>query len=234
MQSIWKKIKKRQKKFIDTCPEIDRILNRSRIRSHLTSIILNGNIALLCKYNKKTYVINNTCPFDSVIVAIAVAYIDYEKYASFINETNNEFLNLAKELGLHGSSKSTYNQRLKLLLPNFDISTCIPTVITLNVECNVIKVVQDYIKDNPSAIRTTMCSNTKCSGEKRSRNSATIILNNINKIQTKGFSYLQNLLQRYLRSNTMPCSQNKCNGILSKSRNLGNHIFIETDTISTT
>lgn len=202
------------------------------MRSHLTSVILNGNIAPLCKYNKKTYVVSNTCPFDSVIVSIAVAYIDYEKYASFINETNNEFLNLAKELGLHGSSKSTYNQRLKLLLPYFDISTCIPTVNTLNVECNVIKVVQDYIKDNPSSTHTTMCSNTECSVENRTRNSATIILNNINKIHTKGFSYLQNLLQRYLLSKTMPCLQKNCYGIISRSINLGNHIFIEADTLS--
>lgn len=67
------KNKKRQTKFIDTCPDIDRILNRSRMRSHLTSVILNGNIAQLCKYNKKTYVVSNTYPFDSVIVAIAVA-----------------------------------------------------------------------------------------------------------------------------------------------------------------
>ncbi|XP_022167826.1 uncharacterized protein LOC111031981 [Myzus persicae] len=77
-----------------------------------------------------------------------------------------------------------------------------------------------------------MCSNTECSVENRTRNSATIILNNINKIHTKGFSYLQNLLQRYLLSKTMPCLQKNCYGIISRSINLGNHIFIEADTLS--
>lgn len=89
---------KRPKKYVNSCPEIDRILNRSRMRSHLTSIILNGNIPPLCIYNKKTFVVNNTCPIDSVIVAIAIAYVDCETYALFIDKTRIEFLNLGKTL----------------------------------------------------------------------------------------------------------------------------------------
>jgi len=39
-------------KYMDNCPKIDRILNKSRMRSHLKTIILNGRISSnLC--NKK-------------------------------------------------------------------------------------------------------------------------------------------------------------------------------------
>jgi len=76
-----------------------------------------------------------------VIVVIAVAYVGYKQYASFINSTKNTFLNLAKYLGLHGKSKYTYKTILELLLPYFDSFKCIPSGITHNAEYNVIKVV---------------------------------------------------------------------------------------------
>ncbi|KAL5246276.1 hypothetical protein ACI65C_013684 [Semiaphis heraclei] len=220
---------KRPTKYLNTCPEIDRILNRSRMRSHMSTLILNGNISPLCNYNKNTYVLNNTCPFDSVIVAIAVAYVDHEQYALFIDGSKNEFLNLAKDLGLHGSSKLSYRRRLILLMPYFDISASIPSVYTLNAECNVLKVIQDYMKHDPSSTQIAKCSNENCSGENHIRHSASIIINDLNKILKKGFTCLNMLLENYIKSESKPCIYKNCNGILHKEKKLGSHIFIETD-----
>lgn len=178
--------KKRPAKYLDNCPEIDRILNRSRMRSHMSTLILNGNISPLCNYNKNTYVIINTCPFDSVLVAIAVAYVDYEQYASVIDASKNEFLNLAKDIGLHGSSKLSYRRRLILLMPYFEISASIPSVYSLNAECNVLKVIQYYMKEDPSSTQIAKCSNKNCPGEDQIRYSASIIINDLSTILKKG------------------------------------------------
>lgn len=230
--NTFEKNKKRPTKYTESCPEIDRILNRSRMQSHLSSLILNGSISPLCIYNKKKFIINNTCPFDSVIVSIAVAYIDYEKYAFFIDETKSEFLILAKDLGLHGALKSTYQKRLILLMPCFDISTCVPSVFTLNAECNVLKVIQDYMKRDPSSTQTMTCSNKNCPREYKIRYSASIILNELHLIHKKGFSCLQILMENYVKSQRTPCVTKECNGITRCEIKLGNHIFIETDQLS--
>lgn len=156
------------------------------MRSHMSTLILNGNISPLCNYNKNTYVIINTCPFDSVLVAIAVAYVDYEQYASVIDASKNEFLNLAKDIGLHGSSKLSYRRRLILLMPYFEISASIPSVYSLNAECNVLKVIQDYMKEDPSSTQIAKCSNKNCPGEDQIRYSASIIINDLSTILKKG------------------------------------------------
>lgn len=181
--------KKRLTTYLDTYPEIDRILNRSQMRSHMSTLILNGNISPLCNYNKNTYVLNNTCPFDSILVVTAVSYVDYRQYASFIDRSKNECLNLAKDIGLNGSSKLSYRKRLILLMPYFDISLSIPTVHTLNAECNVLKVIQDYMKQDPSSTQIAKCSNKKCPEKDQIRYSASIIINNLNTILKKGFLY---------------------------------------------
>lgn len=230
--SLIEKSKKRQTKYLESCPEIDRILNRSRMRSHLTTLILNGNISSACSYKKKMYVINNNCPFDSIIVAVAVASVDYDQYSDFIGKTKNEFLNLGKNLGFQGPSKLIYKRRLDLLLPHYEVSTSIPSVNTINAECNVTKVIQDYIKTDPSSYQTTTCSNTNCSREIQIKNSASVILDDLNHIHVKGFSFILKLMEDYIKPKSKPCSKNNCNGILQIRRNLGEHIFIETDTIA--
>lgn len=99
---------------MDGCPEIDRILNRSRMRSHLKTLIFNGSISTQVIYKRQAYILTNTCPFDSVIVGIAVSYTDNDSYRSYVDNENNNFLTLAKTIALHGSSNNTYTSRLEL------------------------------------------------------------------------------------------------------------------------
>lgn len=85
------KKRKRQTKYMNPCPKIDRILNRSRMRSHKNTLIFNGNIVSKCKIKDVIYIATNTCPFDSVVVAITVAYNDYSYYKVFIDQTETKF-----------------------------------------------------------------------------------------------------------------------------------------------
>lgn len=117
-------------------------------------------------------------------------------------------------------------------MPYFDISASIPSVYTLNAECNVMKVIQDYMKNDPSSTQTIQCSNKKCPEDNQIRHSASIIINDLNKILEKGFSCLNMLLENYLKSERKPCIYKHCNGILKKGKKLGSHIFIETDQLS--
>jgi len=70
----------RPTKYTKPCQDIDRILNSSRMRSHKKTLLLNGNISNQCKIKKDVYMITNTCAFDAIAVAIAVAYNDNNSY----------------------------------------------------------------------------------------------------------------------------------------------------------
>lgn len=103
-------------------------------------------------------------------------------------------------------------------MPYFDISTSIPSVYTLNAECNVLKIIQDYIKHDSSSTQIAKCSNENCSGENQIRYSASIIINDLNETLKKGFTCLNMLLENYLKSQSKPCICKHCNGILHKEK----------------
>jgi len=90
-------------------------------------------------------------------------------------------------------------------MPYFDISASIPSVYTLNAKCNVLKVIQDYMKNNPSSTQTIQCSNKNCPEEDQIRHSASIIINDLHKILEKEFSCLDMLLEKYLKSERKRC-----------------------------
>jgi hypothetical protein len=126
------KTQKRQRstKYMDNFPEIDRILNTLRLRSHLNSLILNGNISATCKFKKNVYILNNTCPFDATLVGICVAYIDYEIFRVRVDSSKNEMLCMAKDIALNGSSSITYHKRLELIMQHFEVQSSIPLLNT--------------------------------------------------------------------------------------------------------
>jgi len=166
--------------------------------------------------------------------------MDYEQYAEFVDGTENAFLQLAKELGMYGPSKALYDKRLELLLPFFKFVvdtyyTSPPTLRTLDVECNVWKIVQDYLKCDPSSIQVKTCSNEEgCPGGlERIRYSASVVLNNCEQIGIEGFSCLQELMEMYISPTTTACMKYGCDGVTNTKRIMGRHVFIETDSLST-
>jgi len=212
----------RPTKYTKPCQDIDRILNSSRMRSHKKTILLNGNISNQCKIKKDVYMVTNTCAFDAIAVAIAVAYNDNNSYKQYINDCENLFLQFSKDLAIQGPNKIIYRRRVDLLLMHFNKSEIYPKVQTINCECNVTKIIQSYLKDEPSATECISCN--KCGYI--TRPSPTIILpSNSDIIQ------LQTLLNAYTENRDSKCS--KCGDIKISSRVLGEHIFIETDFFTT-
>lgn len=94
---------------------------------------------------------------------------------------------MANELGLHSTFKVSYKE--SLLLPYFNMCTCIFLVITLNVQCNVTKNVEDYMKNNSNLIQKTTGSNINYSKNYQLRNSVKIILNNSDQMNSMEFSH---------------------------------------------
>jgi len=57
-------------------PEIERILNTPLTRSTLDNLLINGNLTTPVRISKSKYLVQNTCPFDSVESIIVMAYTD--------------------------------------------------------------------------------------------------------------------------------------------------------------
>lgn len=162
--------------------------------------------------------ITNTCAFDTIAVATAVAYNDYNSYKGYINNSGNLFLQFTKKLAMQGPNKDIYRRRVDLLLMHFNKSEIYPNVQTINSECNVAKIIQCYLKDEPSATECISCNECGCI----TRPSPTMILpSNSDIVQ------LQTLLNGY--TETRNSKYSKCGGIIISSRVLGEHIFIETN-----
>lgn len=210
----------RPTKYSVPCEEIDRILNSSKMRSSKKTLLLNGNISTQCKIKANIYVVSNTCAFDSIAVAIAVTYNDYDIYKHFIDRTKNSFLLFSKDIAVKGPSKLIYNKRVELLELHFEKSALCPKVQTINAECNVTKVIESYFKDEPSATEHVTCN--KC-GE-NTRSSPTIILPAQDFPSTE---HLEQQLKDYTKIRHLSCSI--CGGIKTSKRILNNHLFIETD-----
>lgn len=215
------KKRKRQTKYMNPCPEIDRILNRSRMRSHKNTLIFNGNIASQCKIKSLIYIATNTCPFDSVVVAITVAYNDYPYYKLYIDQTENQFLSFAKKLAKGGATNVLYKDRIELLRLHFEISEVYQKVNVINSECNETKIIEKYLKQSPSAIGNTRCN--EC-GHETTRPSPTIILQFNNSLTD-----LNQLFSAYIEPKYSVCKE--CNGTKKSEKTPGNHIFIETDIV---
>lgn len=82
------------------------------MRSSKNVLIFNGNITTPVRYKKSTFIVNNTCAFDSVVFAIGISYTDHFNYKNYIDESNNRFLNFIKDLSCHGSTDKCIGKEL--------------------------------------------------------------------------------------------------------------------------
>jgi len=223
--SLRNKKKKWATKYnMDPFLEIDRSLNVSRMHSQLTSIIRNGNDESFVVYKKNTYVMTKTCAFDSLIVGIAVGYVDIPIYKAYIDNSENKFLKMAKDLTLNGCSNVKNKTRLVLLLEHFNVKSEISGKKVLSAECNVSKICYDYLKSAPSSLKHLNCTQ-KCSVDKVQAFS-TIVLNSLDGTT---FNDLQYEVTKYVSQEICSCTTTNCKGEIISHKILGNHLFIETD-----
>jgi len=214
--------KKRSTKYMQSAPEIDRILNTRVTRSTAESLLINGNSTTPVKIGKHKYLIHNTCPFDSVSAIITMAYIDNLRYKQFINDSENSFLKFCKNLAVNGTSIKSYCDRGTLLKTIFTENTGITDIKLINTECNVIFIITSLLKNEPSAKEYISCSNVNCVNYSKIISCPSIILS-----LTDGFKSLECSLSKYTYSKEYECTV--CNEVITSFRHLQNHLFIETD-----
>lgn len=216
-------IKKRFRKYMDPNQDIERFLNKKSTRSNLNSLIINGNIGTPLRMAKNKYLVLNTCPMDAVVAIIAMAYIDFQSYRNFIDSSENHMLNFSKNIALYGSTTNTYKERLIILKNIFNESKSISNLKIIDERCNESFIVTKLLKDVPSAIENIKCSDNNCINKHKQIANMTIIL----RYTHNGFKDLQEALINYISLQTYDCAH--CNGTISSTKILMDHIFIETD-----
>jgi len=219
-----KRKKLRMTTYMDVVPEIEHILTQKTTRSNLNSLLINGNITTPLKISKQRYLLHNTCPFDSIAVIITMAYIDNNQYKQFIDTEKNELLQFCKDLAIHGSSKMMYLKRLHILKNIFDESDGITNVKLIDARCNITYIISKLLKDVPSAIEELRCSNINCINAEKNLSSPTIILNFCG-----GFNNMNTALNKYIQPITYLCTEENCDGTLTSTRFIQQHLFIETE-----
>lgn len=217
---------KRPTKYKDGCEDIRKILNFSRLISTNKAIITNGNLLSAERIQRQRLLVSNTCAFDSLLVALAVGYMDFDNFRNYMDDlsTNNKFLKLCRDVALHGCSVSTYKTRAKILI---DSGVCKHTEIQqgtsmLNCVSNVVGLSNNLLATIPSSVQSTNCSN--CNEKKQFYNTTVIMEYGKNIDLTK----LNDFLTIYTDSQTKICKICKNNSLVT-TRKLSNHILIETD-----
>jgi len=180
--------------YMQSAPEIDQILNR-RTRSNLNTLLVNGNVSTPLRRMRKKYIVNNTCPFDSIAFIISMAYIDHPQYKSFIDASNNTLLQFYKNLAVNGTSKISYMTRLDILKDIFEEQESINNVKVIDARCNVLFMVTKLLKTAPSAIDRMICSNDiNCPQSIRNVPSPTVIV----RLQKNNIQDLNDALKTYV------------------------------------
>lgn len=113
----------RPTKYKGRCPEIERILKRSGLRSLTKSLIMNGNLCKTIMINKKKRIIYNTCPFDSLLASTVLGYIESTRYRDYISDnqsiSGNSFLDICREVANHKINEIIYLKQGKFILDVF-------------------------------------------------------------------------------------------------------------------
>lgn len=92
--------------------------------------------------------------------------------------------------------------------------------------CNVLFIITQLLRTEPSAIHKLTCSNDKCQGSPKLKYSPTIILE-INHLKN-----VKDALLKYMISKSYGCTEETCDGIVNSHVFLQPHIFIEADVFS--
>lgn len=213
---------------MQSTPEIEQILNR-KTRSNLNTLLVNGNVSTPLRKMRNKYIINNTCPFDSIAFIITMAYIDHPQYRVFIDSSDNIFLNFCKDLAVNGTSRISYMSRLEILKNMFDEQEGVMNVKIVDARCNVLFIVTALLKTAPSAIVYKTCSDKDCSGVKIEVPCPTIITEHLS---NSNFKNLNDALNAYTIFKGLEYLCAQCSAKLIETKILQSHLFIETDVFS--
>lgn len=186
--------------------------------------MLNGNLKTPLRVNKIRYLIHNTCPFDSVVTIIAIAYIDSDPYKDFVKTHKNVLLEFCKNLAVGVPHFDIYTERLNILKEIFKEELGITEIRVINAQCNVLFVCTSLLKSVPSTTEFIYCQNIPACAVKQ-YGCPTIILK-----LSDAFGNLENDLKNYSQETYVEC--NKCKNMALSKKEFGQHLIIETDCYS--
>lgn len=146
----------RRKKFKygDPCPWI----NADKFVLTDLPTIPNGNLCPVVREREKSFVIRNTCGFDSLCQIIAVTAINESYYKDAIVNCSSPIFTCVKEFLCTGLSKKFYVKRVNALnIPNLLSENRSRRIIQIIATSNVADMATWIFKDDASCIKTKHC-----------------------------------------------------------------------------
>lgn len=165
---IIKKPNKKRTVYLDAHPEIKLKQNvNKKISKHKIDLVRNGNImrplCLNIQKDKKRYQMINTCAFDSLIQAMATAYLDSGEYCNNINANAlSTTSKLASHLVKEGVNRKFYEERIIVLKDHCKKNRLIGELIEFDAEANIAALIEKLMIDDPSIFQYHTCDNFKC------------------------------------------------------------------------
>lgn len=114
-------------------------MNKSKLRSSKIVFLINGCISTPLKIKGDTFILKNTCAFDSVVSLVCIGYYDFPKYKHYI-DSQNDFFKYCKSIAINRAPNSKYCEIYKLLKSNGLLEasrTSICSVQCFDAQCNV-------------------------------------------------------------------------------------------------
>lgn len=156
-----KKVKR--SKYLNSHPEIKmkQKVNQKQVR-HRLDIIKNGNLVRPLPINSNKFKATNTCAFDSIVQAVATAYLDSRDYATFIDNSDCKILKFSRSLVHNGANNQLYKERLNILQEYSKKLTLVGQITEYDARANVATLTDKLFSKAPSINQFHTCDNYKC------------------------------------------------------------------------
>lgn len=171
----------------------------------------------------KNLIVKNTCAFDSVSQAIAVAVVDGFCIGRIVNTSNEVYCKFIKMLISNASIQNIYQSRTEILKQFFNTENTSDDRIIISCECNVTHIFEKILIDVIySADRIESCTNAECPVNNVKRKCAFLPLD----LNIKSLSLSAN--SRINPENNMSiCRHTGCSGIKTYEYDLKDLITFE-------
>lgn len=208
------------------------VRNREILMRNMNSKAKTKSIGLIQNGNKSkfksiilddgSYVLSNTCAFDSVIQILAVAYCDSVEYKSYVDEKKNvnELWHLVSTVLRDGLTVQTYRKRAKILKQFYPVEPMFNGVGYLSVEQAVDNLLIKLLGDDESVEIVRRCSS--CGYEHKEKNQCITVC-----VQEKYLTnrLLDNLLTTEINHLYDTTNCKSCSRDMIANPQFGKHIF---------
>ncbi|KAJ1518897.1 hypothetical protein ONE63_011493 [Megalurothrips usitatus] len=156
--------KRKRKSYLEKNSEwlsIDLNDNRSTVP---VSLLKNGNSNELkpIKIKQESFVLTNTCPFDSVLQILATAFCDSADFQEYVRGSGSwELSGLIMQMATKGANQSTYRQRALLLKDHFPSRTVLG-IQSVEIACHVERMLSVTSMNAPSGTQKIECTSSRC------------------------------------------------------------------------